>query len=114
MTKMMLAMVKIKLHYWMFAVMALEAGAQARAALVIHPTFNHSVTRLADAAQVESAVNYVIGQYENQFSDPITINISISATSNSSVLGESNTNLLSGFSVRASAKCLKYQCHERE
>ena len=95
---MTLAIAKSRLRYWMIAIIALSAGAQARAALVIDPTFSRSVTRLSNAAQVESAVNYVIQQYESLFSDSITINITIAATSNSSVLGESDTNLLTGYS----------------
>jgi len=98
MTNMTLAIAKTRFRYWMIAILSLAAGAQARAALVIHPTFRRSVTQLPYAAQVESAVNYVIGEYESLFSDPITINITIAATSNSSVLGESNTNLLTGYS----------------
>jgi hypothetical protein len=95
---MILAIFKTRLRYGMIAVVVLSAAAQSRAALVINPTYSRSVTRLPYAAQVESAVNYVIQEYESLFSNSITINITIAATSNSSVLGESNTNLLTGYS----------------
>ena len=43
-------------------------------ALVIVPTFTASVT-----PQMQSAVNYVINEYESHFSDPITISVTFNA-----------------------------------
>ena len=60
-------------------------------ALTIDPTYDSSVTGLSYFSQVQSAVNYAIGQYQALYSDPITINITISATTG--ILGESNTKL---------------------
>jgi hypothetical protein len=59
-------------------------------ALIIHPTFDSSITSLFNAAQWESAINYADGQYESLFIDPITINITFSANPGNSILGQSS------------------------
>lgn len=48
-------------------------------ALVINPTFDSSITSLPNAASIQSAFTYAAGQYETRFSDPISINIIVSA-----------------------------------
>jgi len=63
-------------------------------ALVITPTYTANVTDLPNAAQIESAVNYAIGQYESIFSDPITLRITVDASPGTSILGQSVTNLV--------------------
>ena len=57
--------------------------------LVINPTFDNSVTSLANAAQIESAVNYAAQQFESLFSNPITINITVTAVPGTSTFGDS-------------------------
>ena len=64
--------------------------------LVIHPTFDSSVTTLANAAQIEAAFNYAATQVQNLFFDPITINIKVKADPNIN-LGHSDTNTLITF-----------------
>ena len=73
------------------AVLGVAAPAHA---LIIVPTFDSTVTSLAYAAQVESAVNYAIGQYDTLFADPITVNIKIMASTDPNVLGENTSSLL--------------------
>jgi hypothetical protein len=53
------------------------------------------VTSLPDASAYESAVNYAIGQIEGDFTSPtpLVLHIDIAASSDPSVLGESDTNL---------------------
>jgi len=58
-------------------------------------TFDSTVTSLGNAAQVESACTYVAQQFANLYNDPITINIRIVASSQSGLLGESNTHISS-------------------
>ncbi len=58
--------------------------------LVINPTFDSSVTSLSNAAQVEAAVNYVVQQYEGLFSNPITLNITVSAAAGTDIFGQSS------------------------
>ena len=53
----------------------------ARASLVINAIFDTSVTSLSYAASVESAFSYAAQQFENDFTDNITINIKISTMS---------------------------------
>ncbi len=57
--------------------------------LVINPTFDSSVTSLSNAAQVEAAFNYAAQQFENLFSNPITLNITVKAAAGTSVFGQS-------------------------
>ena len=78
-------------------ILAAVAGALASRApaygLVINPTFDSTITTglsPATAAQWESAINYADLQYENLFTDPISINITFAAGSG---LGSSSTNL---------------------
>lgn len=81
-----------KLLAILFAVFALEFSAQA---LVINATFDTSVTSAPEAAQIESAINWVVQTYENQFTNPITVNITVywggSADLGQVGLGESYT-----------------------
>lgn len=57
-------------------------------ALIIHPTFDSTVTRLSNFASIQNAVNYAAQQFASLFLDPITINIQVTATSTGS-LGQS-------------------------
>ena len=58
--------------------------------LLINATYDSTVTSLSYFAQVQSAFNYV-AQYQRMYTDPITINITVSSTTG--ILGTSNTNL---------------------
>lgn len=69
-----------------FAAMASSAHA-----LTFNVTYTTNVTSLSYASSVESAVSYVESQYEADFSNPITVNITVDAMSGG--LGESSTNL---------------------
>ncbi len=90
------------------ALVLLFAAVSSASALVIVPTFDSTVSTRADFAQVESAVNYVITQYENEFSDPITLNITIKAGNVG--LGESQFNLTK---QRGLLPLLRHQNHPR-
>lgn len=62
-------------------------------ALTITPTYDSTVTSLSNATTVEHAVQDAINQIENRFSNNITVQIDVAATSDPSVLGESRTSL---------------------
>lgn len=78
----------------MAALSAVLAVAPARA-LVITPTYTANVNNLANAAQVKNAVGYVISEYQNLFSDPITLRITVDASPGTSILGSISVNLFS-------------------
>jgi hypothetical protein len=59
-------------------------------ALTIVPTYDSSITSLANAAQIESAFAYAASQFENDFSNPITLNIDVTGVTDPQVLGESS------------------------
>ena len=59
--------------------------------LTIVPTFGSTVTSSPLASQIESAFNYVVDQYEAEYSDPITIDVNVAYTG--SGLGNTNQNL---------------------
>jgi T5SS/PEP-CTERM-associated repeat protein/autotransporter-associated beta strand protein len=62
-------------------------------ALTIVPTYDSSVSTLPNFGQIQTAVNYVVAEFGSYYSDPITVNITIKATSDPSVFGESTFNL---------------------
>ena len=71
----------------------LSAAAPARA-LIITPLYDSTVTALPYATQVETAVNYAIGQFESLYSDPITIKVVVSAAAlGDHILGEASPDL---------------------
>jgi hypothetical protein len=63
-------------------------------ALVFNFNYTSSVTSLSNAAQIETAVNYVGQELSNQFSDPITLNISVVANPGTSIFGHSTESLI--------------------
>lgn len=68
------------------AAAALVFGQSAARAVTIHATFDGTVT-----GAEQTAFNYAAAQYQSLYSDPITINISV--TSQVGILGQSTTNL---------------------
>jgi hypothetical protein len=58
-----------------FAVVVLTLPARA---LIINPTYDSSVTSLTNAAQVEVAFAVAVQMFQNQFTNPITVNITVS------------------------------------
>jgi hypothetical protein len=64
----------IKLITIPLAVFALGSSARA---LIINVTYDTSVTSSPEAAQIESAYNWVVQTYENQFTNAITVNITV-------------------------------------
>ena len=70
------------------------AGAPARANLVINPVYDSTVTSLANFAQVQSAFVYAASQFENAYTNNITLNITVAATSDPTVLGMSSDNFI--------------------
>jgi len=79
---------------WLTGALAvrLAVAAVPSSALTIDATYDSSVTSLSDAAQVEAAFNYAAQQYENLFTNPITINIDVVAVSGTAVFGQSEYN----------------------
>jgi hypothetical protein len=63
-------------------------------ALTIVPTYGSSITNLSNAAQIESAFAYAASQFENDFSNPITLNIDVTAVAGTSILGQSSFSLI--------------------
>jgi hypothetical protein len=66
------------------------AASEARAGLIIDPTFNANMN-----AQQQAAVNYVIGEYEHLYTNNITLNISFQMGNTG--LGESNSTVEGSF-----------------
>jgi hypothetical protein len=62
-------------------------------AMTINTTFDSSVTSLPAAAQWESAWNYATGQIQSLYSDPITINLTLTSGTPSGILGQSGPQL---------------------
>jgi hypothetical protein len=62
--------------------------------MVINATYDSTVTNLSYSAQVQSAFSYAAQQFQNNFNDPITINIKVAASSAVN-LGQSSTGLQS-------------------
>jgi hypothetical protein len=63
---------------------------QPARALVIDPTFESSVTSATNATEIEAAFDYAADQYEELFTNPITINISVTSVPGTGTLGESD------------------------
>jgi hypothetical protein len=70
---------------------AQPAGTAVGTHLTIVPIFGSTVTSSSLASQIESAFNYVVDQYEAEYSDPITIDVNVAYTG--SGLGESDQTL---------------------
>jgi len=70
--------------------MASFLGIHRAAALTITPTWDSSVTSLANAALWESGFQAAIDEFQNVFTDPITINITFKANPGTSIFGHSN------------------------
>ena len=75
------------------AITALGFTGVSAKALTFNITFDSSVTSLGNAADFEAATHYAAGQFQNLFSDPITINLTVKAIPGTSTLGSSDTNL---------------------
>lgn len=75
---------------WLTILAVCVMAATRAQALVIDPTFESSVTSSADASEIEEAFDYAAQQYEDDFTNPITINIAVTSVSGTDVLGESN------------------------
>lgn len=74
------------------AVGLLGAGTSAHAnSLTITPTFDTSITSLANAASVEASINAAISAIEANVTSPNNINVSIDFENTNSGLGESET-----------------------
>jgi hypothetical protein len=76
------------------ATILLGTGTLAHAdSITIVPTFDSSITSLADAASVEGAINAAIGAIEGYITSPNNITVSIDFQSMTSGLGESATSI---------------------
>ena len=67
------------------------AAVSSVSALTIVPTYDSSVTSSGDSAQIQSAMNYAITEYQNEFSDNVTLHINVVAGNVN--LGESQFSL---------------------
>ncbi len=76
-----------------FLFVVLLDASTARAVTIV-PTYDSSVTALSNFAQIKSAVNYVVAEFGSYYSDQITVNITIQATSDPNVFGGSNFGLV--------------------
>lgn len=74
------------------AVAAFTAALPATA-LIINPTYDSTVTGLSNFSSIQSAFTYAAQQFQTQYTDPITINITVS--SGTTGLGASDTQLQS-------------------
>jgi T5SS/PEP-CTERM-associated repeat protein/autotransporter-associated beta strand protein len=64
--------------------------ASSARALTIVPTYDPSVTNLSNFVQVQSAVNYVVQEFQSYYTDPITVNITIVTEPGTSTFGRSS------------------------
>ena len=80
----------------LIALIVCAIGPQAQA-LVIAPTFSQNIINLPNAAQLENAVNSAISEFQNAYTDPITINITFDVVSGASFLGQSQATPMNGF-----------------
>jgi hypothetical protein len=81
---------------------ALMAGGPAFGSLMINPTYNDAAMSSAgltagQIASVHTAFAAAVARFTSNFSDPINININVTAVAGTGTLGTSNTSLL-GFS----------------
>jgi T5SS/PEP-CTERM-associated repeat protein/autotransporter-associated beta strand protein len=68
--------------------------ASSARALTIVPTYTASVMGLSNFSQVQSAVNYVVQEFQSYYTDPIAVNIKITSVPGTSTFGQSNFNLI--------------------
>src|SRR4051812_34792443 len=80
-------------RYQVLALAVLGVACPSASALTINTTFTASVTGLSNAAAVQNAFNYAATQFQNLYSDPITLNISVASTSTIGALDGSSTSL---------------------
>jgi hypothetical protein len=85
---------------FILAGLSLAASVMPAHALVIHTTFDNTITSLAYAGQVESAFNAAASVYTSALTNPVTVNITVSW---GQVAGQS----LPGNAIGASADPLK-------
>jgi hypothetical protein len=78
------------------AVGLLCAGAAAQ--MTIHLTFDPSVTSNPNSAAIQSACNFVAQEFQNNYSNAITINIVVVAQPGTGTLGSSSTAIIGPFS----------------
>jgi hypothetical protein len=76
--------------------MAIASAMPARAGLVINPTYDGTIPA-GILTNVQTAFAYAAQQYQNLYNNNITINITVAATSDSTVLGQSSTSLTGTF-----------------
>jgi hypothetical protein len=69
----------------------------ARANLIINPVYDSTVTTLANYPQVQSAFAYAAAQFENVFTNNITLNITVAATSDPTVLSMSSDDFIGAY-----------------
>lgn len=67
--------------------------------LTINFTYDSSVVNLGttEYGQVQTALNYVSSQFAGEYTNPISVNVYVQATSNSGVLGQSSGEPLYGY-----------------
>jgi hypothetical protein len=80
-----------------FAALALVGAIPAHASLTFNPTFTSTFTADfgANALAAEAAFNSATAIFSNAFTDPITINITVTAVTGTGTLGESSTSIAS-------------------
>jgi hypothetical protein len=66
----------------------------AAQALTINPIYDSSITNQPNAAEIEAAFAYAAVQFENAFSDAITLNINVTAVAGTSIFGQSSFSLV--------------------
>ncbi len=62
--------------------------------MTIHLTFDSSVTSNPNSSQIQAACNYVAAELQSNFTNPITINITVVAAPGTSVFGQSSSALI--------------------
>jgi autotransporter-associated beta strand protein len=101
--------VKLKTLFVIFALILVLIPAPARALTVV-PTYDSSIASLSPTMQadVKNAVTYAIGQIQSQFTNPITIDITVAATAASGVLSDSSATLTGPYTYSDVRALLNY------
>jgi len=88
----------LELRYrWLVGLVVCLLPARPAWALVIDATFDSSVTSSSHAAQIETAFDYAAEQYEEEFTNPITINIDVTSVAGTGTLGESESEFTNSY-----------------
>lgn len=77
------------------ALAAMTVGGGVAHAMTITPTFESSITNSSDVGTIESDINSALSFYDQNFINPINVNIAFTITPSASYLGHSDSTIYS-------------------